>query len=122
MTLSYCFSHTATLHFQLKEVPEDFFVDIVSRDNFLTSTLQVRFPSSLSKPFSKIYQIFFSMLEESQTANPVLVKRALRFRENLTKKFKWDFTVEVDEDTPTVVEDTPTVVEDTHIEHSQCIT
>lgn len=29
------------LHFQLKEIPDDFFVDIVSRDNFLTKTLQV---------------------------------------------------------------------------------
>lgn len=29
------------LHFQLKEIPEDFFVDIVSRNNFLTVTLQV---------------------------------------------------------------------------------
>jgi A1 cistron-splicing factor AAR2 len=28
------------LHFQLRETPEDFFVDIVSRDNFLTHTLQ----------------------------------------------------------------------------------
>ncbi|VDK86968.1 unnamed protein product [Litomosoides sigmodontis] len=27
------------LHFQLRECPEDFFVDIVSRDNFLTTTL-----------------------------------------------------------------------------------
>jgi A1 cistron-splicing factor AAR2 len=29
------------LHFQLKEIPDDFFVDIVSRSNFLTTTLQV---------------------------------------------------------------------------------
>ncbi len=29
------------LHFQLKEIPDDFFVDIVSKDNFLTKTLQV---------------------------------------------------------------------------------
>lgn len=33
----------AVLHFQLKEIPEDFFVDIVSRDNFLTSTLHVSY-------------------------------------------------------------------------------
>lgn len=31
------------LHFQLKECPEDFFVDIVSRDNFLTTTLSRMF-------------------------------------------------------------------------------
>ena len=34
-------SLVSTMHFQLKEIPEDFFVDIVSRDNFLTKTLQV---------------------------------------------------------------------------------
>ena len=32
---------TAMLHFQLKEIPEDFFVDIVSKNNFLTVVLQV---------------------------------------------------------------------------------
>lgn len=31
----------AVLYHQLGEVPPDFFVDIVSQDNFLTSTLQV---------------------------------------------------------------------------------
>ena len=31
----------AVLHFQLKEIPDDFFVDIVSKHNFLTTTLQV---------------------------------------------------------------------------------
>lgn len=38
----------AVLHFQLKEIPDDFFVDIVSRNNFLTTTLQasVREPSA----------------------------------------------------------------------------
>lgn len=30
------------LYHQLSEIPADFFVDIVSQDNFLTSTLQVR--------------------------------------------------------------------------------
>ncbi len=37
---SFSFS-VAVLHFQLQEIPEDFFVDIVSRNNFLTATLQV---------------------------------------------------------------------------------
>lgn len=35
------YTTAAVLHFQLKEIPEDFFVDIVSRNNFLTTTLQV---------------------------------------------------------------------------------
>ena len=29
------------LHFQVQEIPKDFFVDIVSTNNFLTTTLQV---------------------------------------------------------------------------------
>lgn len=32
----------AVLYHQLGEIPPDFFVDIVSQNNFLTSTLQVR--------------------------------------------------------------------------------
>lgn len=32
----------SVLYHQLNEIPADFFVDIVSQDNFLTSTLQVR--------------------------------------------------------------------------------
>ena len=31
----------ASLHFQLKEIPNEFFVDIVSHNNFLTANLQV---------------------------------------------------------------------------------
>lgn len=31
----------SVLYYQLSEIPADFFVDIVSQDNFLTSTLQV---------------------------------------------------------------------------------
>ncbi|VDN02662.1 unnamed protein product [Thelazia callipaeda] len=33
------------LHFELKECPEDFFIDIVSRDNFLSTTLSRLFKS-----------------------------------------------------------------------------
>lgn len=31
----------SVLHYHLKEVPEQFFVDIVTKNNFLTTTLQV---------------------------------------------------------------------------------
>lgn len=40
------------LYHQLGEIPPDFFVDIVSQNNFLTSTLQV---SSLFAPFCSGY-------------------------------------------------------------------
>lgn len=39
----------SVLYHQLGEIPADFFVDIISQDNFLTSTLQVRLWLSLEK-------------------------------------------------------------------------
>lgn len=75
------------LHFQIREIPEDFFVDIVSQNNFLTATLQE----------------FFSNLE-SQEVDATLRSRGLKFRDHLTDKFKWDFTSEPDDYAPVVVE------------------
>ena len=77
----------SVLHFQVQEIPEDFFVDIVSTNNFLTSTLQE----------------FFSNLEDGNGENK-LQQRGLKFRDHLTKKFKWDFTTEPDEYAPVIVE------------------
>ncbi|XP_060083524.1 protein AAR2 homolog [Ylistrum balloti] len=74
------------LHFQVKEIPEDFFVDIVSQDNFLTSTLRE----------------FFTNIESGQ-ADEILRKKGLKFRDHLTVKFKWDFTSVPDDDEPVVV-------------------
>ena len=79
----------SVLHFQVQEIPEDFFVDIVSTNNFLTSTLQE----------------FFSNLEDGNGENK-LRQRGLKFRDHLTKKFKWDFTTEPDEYAPVIVETT----------------
>ncbi|XP_070600925.1 protein AAR2 homolog [Erythrolamprus reginae] len=82
------FSHLISiLYHQLNEIPADFFVDIVSQDNFLTNTLQVFF---------------------SYTCNPAvdrtLRKKAERFKGHLTKKFKWDFEAEPEDCAPIVVE------------------
>ena len=162
---------TAMLHFQLKEIPEDFFVDIVSKNNFLTVVLQVwcmisvymlhclnrplflpcqarmgirfgfqslrfywnsnsgnsskiqflvktdwprhavqsyvilrMYDSFITSKFPLYPQTFFSNLEESTTADKALVKRGLQFRENLTKKYKWDFSSEPEDYAPTIVE------------------
>ncbi|XP_061188953.1 protein AAR2 homolog [Saccostrea echinata] len=75
------------LHFHIQETPEDFFVDILSENNFLTSTLQV----------------FFSNLENISNDSG-LRKKGLKFRDYLTQKFKWDFTSEPDEYAPTIVQ------------------
>ena len=123
------FIRAAVLHFQLKEVPDDFFVDIVSRNNFLTVTLQVIRTTRVhvyyyytkgklsninlkctmcdhvglyNHPF---LQTFFSSLESSNDRiDKNLVRRGLQFRESLTKRYKWDFSSEPDEYAPTLVD------------------
>lgn len=77
----------SVIHYHIQETPEDFFVDILSANNFLTSTLQE----------------FFSNLE-NMSSNSELKKRGLKFRDYLTQKFKWDFTSEPDDYAPTVVD------------------
>ena len=49
-------------------------------------------------------QCFFCNLEESNTADKDLVKRGLQFRDNLTKRYKWDFSTEPEDYAPTVVD------------------
>lgn len=76
----------AVMHYQIHEIPEDFFVDIVSSNNFLTTTLHE----------------FFSSMEEGN-GDAKLRQRGQKFREHLTRKFKWDFSIEPDEYAPVVV-------------------
>ncbi|NXG16788.1 AAR2 protein, partial [Grallaria varia] len=77
----------SVLYHQLNEIPADFFVDIVSQDNFLTSTLQVLFSCMCSA-----------------AVDETLRKKAEKFKAHLTKKFKWDFEAEPDDCAPVVVE------------------
>lgn len=75
------------LYHQVNEIPSDFFVDVVSSNNFLVTTL-----SNL-----------FAGLESSEIEEG-LRKRAKQYRKYLTKKFKWDFKSEPDDWAPVVVE------------------
>jgi len=75
------------LYFQMREVPNDFFVDIVTSNNFLVTSLSA----------------FFSSIRTSVGATRQLKDKAAKFEANLTKKFDWDFSVERD-DSPVVVE------------------
>lgn len=77
------------LHFHVKEIPEDFFVDIVAQNNFLVGNLR----------------IFFRNVQECGVV--ALQERALRFRKHLEKKFEWQLLVEEEEDE----EDAPVVVD-----------
>lgn len=75
------------LFYHIKEIPEDFFVDIVSSNNFLVSTL---------------HELFLTLEGDKVEAN--LQRRGLQFRKHLTKKFKWDFTEEPSDEAPVVVD------------------
>jgi len=76
------------LHFQLKEVPEDMFVDIVEGNNFLYASLRE----------------FFSNVQHSTELMGTFKRRVDRFKVNLTSKFRWDFDIEPDDEAPVVVE------------------
>lgn len=76
----------SVLHFHIQEIPEDFFVDIVSRDNFLVGALSR----------------FFENVEVS-SAGGELKKRGRRFRSHLEKRFRWSFNSESDEFAPVLV-------------------
>ncbi|XP_029115788.1 protein AAR2 homolog [Scleropages formosus] len=77
----------AVLYHQLGEIPPDFFVDIVSQNNFLTSTLQD-----------------FFQFATGPGVDATLRKRAEKFKAHLTKKFRWDFEMELDDCAPVIVE------------------
>lgn len=80
------FSFCSLMHYQAKEIPEDFFVDIISQQNFLTMTLSQ----------------FFYNLDNSSAKNEIK-KRGEKFKQNLQRRFKWDFSSEPDEYAPVVV-------------------
>ncbi len=75
-------------YFQIREVPDDFFVDIVSKNNFLVSLLAN----------------FFATVRSNEAIDTRLKDRAVKFQANLSKKFDWDFDQELDEDAPVVVD------------------
>ena len=76
------------LHFQLQQIPSDFFVDILSANNFLVSVLHV----------------LFTNVQTTRNINSVLQARCDKFQKYLTSKFGWDFMSEPVEWSPTVVQ------------------
>ncbi|CAL1530086.1 unnamed protein product [Lymnaea stagnalis] len=76
------------LHFQIREIPSEFFVDIVTRNNFLTLTL---------------HELFQNLL--SDNIDSKLKQKSISFQKHLTEKFKWDFSTEPDDYAPVVVDD-----------------
>ena len=86
------------LYLQLQEVPEDFFVDIISCNNFLVASLTN----------------LFSNIREYESC-PNLKSKAISFENHLTKKFGWCFEDEYDDEyCPVVVDMWPPYVICTH--------
>ncbi|CAN7984204.1 unnamed protein product [Ixodes hexagonus] len=82
----------SVLHFQLREVPTDFFVDIVARKNFLTDALSALFRN-----------IADSDVPDDGPAS--LKMKAFRFKTSLVELMGWSFKEEEpDEERPVVVE------------------
>ncbi|VDP15455.1 unnamed protein product [Soboliphyme baturini] len=67
------------LHYQLKFVPKELFVDIVSKNNFLSVELAN----------------FFDIVNECERC-PVLKEKARKFHCFLIKNYRWDFKVDDD--------------------------
>lgn len=80
----------SVIHFQVQEVPEDLFVDIVESDNFLAAALKT---------------LFANVSDNSSNLPVSLVSKAQRFKHHLSNKFKWNLTLEDEgEDAPVVIE------------------
>ena len=75
------------LYFQMQEVPSDFFVDIVSSNNFLCNCLNTLFTNG----------------RNNLDVKPQLKQKLSRFESNVSKKFGWDFREELDDEAPVVV-------------------
>jgi len=82
--------------FQIKEVPNDFFVDIVANDNFLVTILN---------------RMFSYIRNNKDKINPQLTSRIEKFAAHLSQKFHWVFDDEEDEEDKPVV-----VLDDTNTE------
>jgi len=76
------------LYFQMNQVPTDFFVDIVSSNNFLSSCLNT----------------LFTNIKASTDVLPKLKEKAEKFESHVTRKFGWDFNTVPEDEEPVVVE------------------
>nr|CAG4634981.1 EOG090X0AVR [Alona affinis] len=78
---------TGDLYFQMQEIPADFFVDIVSQNNFLTQTLK----------------IFFENILENDGVDQQLKRRCIRLKQYVTQRFHWNFDAEPEDEAPVVL-------------------
>ena len=71
----------------MREVPADFFVDIVSQNNFLTQTLRV----------------FFDNVSNCEKADVKLKRKCEQLKQYVTEKFQWNFEDEPEDEAPVIV-------------------
>jgi len=72
----------------MKEVPEDYFVDIVVQQNQLAQT----------------FHGFFLNFREPQGISAGLVRKASMLKHALTDQFEWEFEDEDEDEMPVIVE------------------
>lgn len=77
----------SVLYHQVKEIPEDFFTDIVSSENFLIEALRA----------------LFAGLEGAESSATIR-RKADGFQQFLVQRFGWDLEEEGEEDKPVMVE------------------
>lgn len=81
------------LYFQIREIPEDFFVDIVASNNFLFTCMQR----------------LINNVKQQEKVDHKLKNKVERFSAFLVSKFDWDFEEEFD-DAPTIVDEEDAIV------------
>lgn len=77
-----------TISLQMREIPDDYFVDITAQHNFLAKT----------------FQIFFDNFEDPTGISGDLVRKVSLLKNQLTELFQWSFDEEDEEDLPVIVE------------------
>ncbi|CAF0953764.1 unnamed protein product [Brachionus calyciflorus] len=85
------------LYFQLKEMPEDFFTDIITSNNFLVVNLH--------NFFDNIKSVVDESIDDANEDFLKLNEKCTKFKNYLQEKFDFDFEQEPDEYAPVVCED-----------------
>ena len=71
----------------MQEVTPDFYVDIISSENFLIQTLRVLFENII----------------ENDAVDIQLKRRTMQLKQYVTQRFQWDFDVEPDDEAPVLI-------------------
>jgi len=92
------------IYFQLKEMPEDFFIDIISKNNFLTICLHNFFDNikSVNDTYSAMQADITEVDQNKSNAMKRLNEKGSQFKIYLKEHFDFDFEEEPDEYAPVI--------------------